>query len=336
MEKRQEDLLKEIVECYIKTVKPVGSKSLCYKFNCSSATIRNEMAHLEDLGYIEKNHISSGRVPSEKGYRYYVENLMVPEDLTGKDVLKLQKIFSNNELQISDTITKCMEIISDLTNYASVVLGKNSEDNLLQKVDIIKLDETKIVALVCTDKGIVENKKFNLPSGTNIKEIIKISEIINKLLIGTPISQVSERLEFEIKPIIIQEVNQYETVYNIFYNAFNDFANNDANVHVSGKAKMLSQPEYQNSKEIKILANKLDDLAIIKSVVDNSNDEDIEIYIGKENKLDENLTIVQKKYKAEGEEGTIAIIGPKRMDYGKIISLLKYVDEAIENRKEGG
>ena len=162
MDKRQENLLKDIVETYVKTVKPVGSKSLCQKFNCSSATIRNEMAILENLGYIEKNHISSGRIPSEKGYRYYVENLMEPEKLTGSEMLKLQRVVKNQDLVLSDAISKCMEIISDLTNYASIVLGQNSEDNLLKQVSIIPIDEDKVVALVCTNKGVVENKKFSL------------------------------------------------------------------------------------------------------------------------------------------------------------------------------
>ena len=134
MDNRQKQLLKVIVETYVKSVKPVGSKSLCEKFNLSSATIRNEMAILEDLGYIEKNHISSGRIPSEKGYRYYVENLMEPEKLNGSEMLKLQRVVKNQDLVLSDAITKCMEIISDLTNYASIVLGSSSMDNLLKQV----------------------------------------------------------------------------------------------------------------------------------------------------------------------------------------------------------
>ena len=160
VDERKKRLLKEIVENYIKEVKPIGSKSLCKKFKCSSATIRNEMAILEDLGYIEKNHISSGRVPSEKGYKYYVEYLMKPKELTGEEMLQLQTIFSNQSLEISDAITKCVDIISEITNYTSIVLGTSSKDNALQQVSIIPLNDNKIVALVCTDKGIVENKQF--------------------------------------------------------------------------------------------------------------------------------------------------------------------------------
>ncbi len=332
MDERKELLLKEIVETFIKTVKPIGSKSLCNKFKLSSATIRNEMKILENLGYIEKNHISSGRIPSEKGYKYYVQKLMVPEDLNGKDVLKLQRLFANNELVISDTVTKCMEIISDLTSYASVVLGRAAEDNLLQKLDIIEINDNQIIALVCTDKGIVENKKFNLPEGTNILEIIRTSEIINKHLIGTPINLVSERLEFDIKPMIVNEISQYEAVYNIFYNAFNDFASNNKNVHVAGTAKILNQPEYQNASDIKKLASTLENINSLEKLDNKSKDDDIKIYIGAENELDSNLTVIKKNYKAGGEEGTIAVIGPKRMDYKKIVSLLNYVDDKLERK----
>lgn len=332
LDTRQKELLKEIVENYIKTVKPVGSNSLCKKFKCSSATIRNEMVVLENLGYIEKNHISSGRIPSEKGYKYYVENLMKPKELTGEDVLKLQTIFNNNQLQLSDAITKCMEIISDLTNYTSVVLGKSSSENLLKQVNIIPLDSQKVVALVCTDKGIVESKQFFLPPNTEMQELVKTSEIINKMLIGTPINEISERLEYEIKPIISKQVNQYETVYNIFYDAFKDFVNS-SNVHVSGKAKIFEQPEYSEAKDIKRLVNKFEDETFIKKIEENNESDRINIYIGDESEFDENVTIIKSKYNINGEEGTIAIIGPKRMEYDRVVGLLNYINKEINSKE---
>ena len=332
MDNRQKQLLKVIVETYVKSVKPVGSKSLCEKFNLSSATIRNEMAILENLGYIEKNHISSGRIPSEKGYRYYVENLMEPEKLNGSEMLKLQRVVKNQDLVLSDAITKCMEIISDLTNYASIVLGSSSMDNLLKQVSIIPIDENKIVALVCTNTGLVENKKFVLPEGTNIKELIKTSEIINKMLIGTPIKDVSQHLEFEIKPIIAQEISNYEKVYNIFYNAFTDFVDENANVTVSGKAKVLEQPEYDNPDSIKKLAYKLEDESFIKKVTSIDGSDEIKVYIGDESQIDDNTTIVKRTYDINGEKGSIAIIGPKRMDYAKVYGLLDYVLEQMKKK----
>ncbi|CDF20658.1 heat-inducible transcription repressor hrcA [Clostridium sp. CAG:609] len=334
MDERKNNLLKVIVETYIKTVKPVGSKALCDLFGCSSATIRNEMAILEEMGYLEKNHISSGRVPSEAGYRYYVKNLMEPEKLTGSEMLQLQKIFANTDILLSDAINKCMDIISDITNYTSVVLGKSSVDNNLLQINIIDLRNNQVVAVVCTDKGNVENKTFNLPDTINVKEVIKTSEIINKMLVGTPINDVGKRLELEVKPVIKNQIRQYETVYNIFYDAFNDFVNNNSNIHVTGKTKIFEQPEYSDINELKRLANKLEDNNLITKVEEVSDEDDIKVYIGDENEFDSNCTIIRKKYHVNGEEGTIAVIGPKRMDYQRIVGLLEYIDDAIDNRKD--
>ncbi len=335
MDERQNSLLKEIVETYIKTVKPVGSKALCDKFNLSSATIRNEMAKLEDLGLLEKNHISSGRIPSEKGYRYYVENLMEPEELNGKDMLQLQRIFANNDLQLSDAITQCMEIVSDITNYASVVLGNASSDNMLLQINMISLDNNQVVAVICTNKGNVMNKTFTLKDNTDINELLKASELVNKMLVGTPINDVSERLEMEVKPIIRKQIRQYEAIYNIFYDAFNDFVANNSNVHVTGRAKIFEQPEYNNVSEMKRLAQKFEDISFIKKVDQKDDkDDEVKIYIGEESEFDPNVTVIRKRYKINGEEGTIAVIGPKRMDYSKIVGLLNFVDEEVEKRKD--
>lgn len=328
---RQEKLLKEIVESYIKNIKPVGSKSLCQKFKCSSATIRNEMAILEQMGYLEKNHISSGRIPSEEGYKYYVNNLMVPKELNGDDMLKLQTIFHNNSLEISDAISKCVEIISDITNYTSVVLGKNSKDNTLKQVSIIPIDQNKVVALVCTDHGIVEDKQFLLPENTDINELIKTSEIINKMLIGTPINEVGERLEMDIKPIISKTIKQYEAVYNVFYDAFNDFSKNPNNVFFGGKTNILKQPEYENSEKIKNIINKFEDENIINKI--EAKESGVNIYIGEENEFDKDVTIIKTKYNINGEEGTIAIVGPKRMEYDKVVGLLEYINKNLGGDK---
>lgn len=331
MNDRQKELLKVIVENYIKDAKPVGSKSLCQKFKCSSATIRNEMMILEDLGYIEKNHISSGRIPSEAGYKYYVNYLMKPKEISGDSILKLQTIFSNQELEVSDAINKCVDIISDITNYTSIMLGKTSKDNALQQVSIIPLNNNRLVAVVCTNKGVVENKQFTLPKTTSIDEVVKTSEIINKMLIGTPIDEVSSRLEFEIKPIIAKKIHQYEQVYNIFYDAFNDFVKGSSNIHMSGQSNLLKQPEYQDTNDIKKLITKFEDDELVRKI--ETNDSGINIFIGDETEFDSDVTVVKTKYNINGEEGTIAVVGPKRMEYDKVVGLLKYISENLNDKE---
>ena len=331
MTNRQNELLKEIVESYINSVKPVSSKGLCKKFKLSSATIRNEMVELEKMGYIEKNHVSSGRIPSESGYKYYVDHLMKPKELNGEEMLKLQTIFHNQQLQVSDAIVKCMEIISDITNYTSVVLGKNSSDNTLQQVNIIPLDNNQIIALVCTNKGVVENKKFKLPDNIFVGEVVKTCEIINKMLIGTPIDEVSQRLEFDIKPIISKTIKQYEAVYSIFHDAFDDFSRNNSNVFFSGKTNILKQPEYDNIDDVKRLISKFEDESLVRKIEEVS--DGVNVYIGDESEFDSDVTVIKSKYNVNGEEGTIAIVGPKRMEYDKVVGLLEYINDNLNSKQ---
>jgi heat-inducible transcriptional repressor len=326
LSKRQSELLKLIVDNYIKTARPVGSKTICDVLDCSSATIRNEMATLEELGYIEKMHTSSGRVPSEKGYRYYVDNLMEAKKMTGEDMLKLQAIFHNQSLQINDVIIKGMEIISEITNYTSVVLGSSAKDNRLKQVEIIPLEKEAIVAIVITDKGHVENRKMDIP-GVPLEDVRKVVALINNLLIGTPINEISSKLEYEIKPIIAKYVKQHEILYNAFYNAFVDFSTKSS-IQLMGKSNFLKQPEFNTAERMREIITKLEDEQLVKYV--SANENDIKIYIGSESNLDENITMVKTKYVIGNEEGTIAIIGPKRMEYDRVVSLLNYIKKNIE------
>lgn len=335
MEERQQKLLKEIVESYIKNIKPVGSKSLCAKLKCSSATIRNEMSELEEMGLLEKNHISSGRIPSESGYRYYVENLMRPKELTREDVLKLQRIFQNKELQLSDAINQCVEIISEMTNYTSIVLGKKSATNALQNINIVPIKGDQIVAMVCTDEGFVQSKKFTIPKHVKMGELVKTCEIINKMLVGTPIDEVRLRLEYDVKPIISKRIEQYESVYHIFMEAFQNFATNvQENIHLSGKYKLMEKPEYDNVDEIRKIASKFEDDDLIKKIEEKKESKGINIYIGEENEFDPNVTVIKTTYHYHGEEGTIAIIGPKRMEYDRVVGLLSYINKNLNDEKE--
>ena len=325
---RQTQLLKLIVEDYIKNVRPVGSKALCEILDCSSATVRAEMNYLEEVGLLEKTHISSGRVPSEKGYRYYVDNIMMPRELNGEDMLKLQTIVENKSLVVNDIILKSMEIISELTHYTTVVLGKQSSENLVQKVEVIPIDSNNIVAIIVTDKGHVEHKNIYIRENVDPSEIKQTVDLINKLIVGTSINLVSEVLEYQVKPIIGNYVKQHEALYNAFYNAFNDFTNE--NVKVNGTKNILMQPEFNDADKIRNIVSKFEDKEIVKSIKEEENG--INIYIGSENNFDDDVTVIKTKYMINGEEGTIALIGPKRMEYERVITLLNYIMDNISDK----
>lgn len=327
LSERQNTLLKLIVEEYIKTAFPVGSKTLCDILNCSSATVRNEMATLEEIGFLEKTHTSSGRIPSEEGYRYYVDYLMKPKEMTGEDVLKLQTIFNNKGLILSDVITRSMEIISEITNCTSVVLGSSSRDNKLKQVEVVPLEKNKVIAIVITDKGYVEHKELNIEDNVKVDEIKKVVDLINKLLVGTPLDEVSTKLEFEIKPKIGNYVEAHEAVYEALYKAFNDFSIKN-HTYMSGRTNLLDYKEFDNVSKVKEILKKLDNEDMIKNI--EASDNDINVYIGHENNFDDDVSIIKTKYTAGNDEGTIAIVGPKRIDYEKIVSLLEYIKHNIE------
>lgn len=325
--KRQENVLKLIVEHYVKLAKPIGSKLISKKLKCSSATIRNDMAILEDAHLLEKTHTSSGRIPSEEGYRYYVDNLMELKKMNAEDMLKLQIIFHNQQLPLADCITKSLQVISDMTNYATIVLGSSSHDNLLKQIEVVPIDANKMIVIVVTDRGHVEHKEVKLEY-VSLEDVKKTVNLINNLIVGTPIDEVSTKLEYEIKPVIGKYVTQHEQLYNAFYNVFSDFSSH--NVNVLGKTKFLDQPEFSNVDKIKNIFDKLDNEEVLREIKEDQ-DNNIKVYIGHESNIDDDVTVIKTKFKNGADEGTLAIVGPKRMDYERVVTLLEFLKDNIED-----
>ena len=323
--KRQEEILKLIVLEYIKLAKPVGSKLLSVKMKCSSATIRNEMMELEEMGLLEKTHTSSGRIPSEQGYRYYVDNLMQLKELNGEEVFKLQTVFNNTQLELSDVLSKSLELVSDMTSYTSIMLDTKSHDNKLKEISIVPVDTELVVVIVVTDQGYVEHKNIELKE-VSLEEVKKTVKLINDLIVGTPIDEISAKLEFEIKPVIGKYVRQYEILYNAFYDVFTDISSK--NINVVGKNNILKHQEFSNVSKVKDIFDKLEDRTMLENIKESDNN--INIYIGHENKMDPDVTVIKTNYKTNKDEGTIAIIGPKRMEYDKVVNLLDYIKKQIE------
>lgn len=323
---RQEKVLKIIVEKYIKNPIPVGSKLVAKIMKCSSATIRNEMGVLEDHELLEKTHTSSGRVPSSKGYRYYVDNLMEVKKMKNDDMLKIQKVFSN-QMALTDVIEKSLEVISEMMNYTTVILGSNSHQNLLKQIEVVPIDDVSMIVIIVTDKGHVEHKQIKLYE-VSLEDVKKTVGLINNLISGTPIDEVSSKLECEIRPIIGNYVKQHEQLYNAFYHVFNDFTSSEVNI--VGRNKMLEQPEFStNIEKIKNVFNKLESKTLLRNI-EEDDDNNIKVYIGDETNIDSDVTVIKTKFKNGYEEGTIAIIGPKRMEYDRVVSLLEYMKENIE------
>ena len=188
-----------------------------------------------------------------------------------------------------------------------------------------------MVVVVITDKGFVEHKTINV-AGISSEEIKQTVNLINNMIVGTPIDEISEKLEFNVKPIIGRYVKEHERLYNAFYNVFSSFTNKSVNV--MGKNNMLKLPEFSNVEKVRDVLEKLDDK--VDSIVETDSDDEnnINIYIGRETNIGDDMTVIRTKYRTDREEGTIAIVGPKRMEYDRIVNLLEFIKENIENKQE--
>lgn len=323
-------ILKLIVEEFIKTAKPVGSQTLIqqYDLEYSSATIRNEMFSLEEDGLIEKPHTSAGRVPSAKGYRYYVEHLR--SDNQGKLIKEKIKSFIDDKkssLHTDQIIDECCQIISNMTNLVSVVMGPDGSQEKISKIELIPLNSSTAIVIFITDSGYVEHKTINIPSGSKIEELEDCISIINKRIQGILLSDMDTVLE-SIQVVLSEHIKNYEIVYNAFAHTFLKFATD--RISYFGKSNLLSQQDFMEIEKMRKVAELLENNNIWKSF-DNEY-EGINVKIGNENKLNDlnDISVVSTKLKlAPKHEGTVAIIGPTRMDYSQVIDALEYLSSRI-------
>lgn len=327
---RQIKIFKAIVDVFTKTAEPVGSKALMdvLDFSCSSATIRNEMAALEEIGLLEKTHTSSGRIPSSKGYRFYVEHLM-EKQLDDSVKNSLQKVFSERHYSIEEIVKKSCDILSQMTSLTSVVLGPESRSQLLQHIQLIPFTQRSAVAIFVTDHGHTENKTFHFNTDVSIEDIKTCTDLLNDKLSGTPICDVVDRMR-EIEPLLASHVARHEVLFEAFVNAFMRFATE--NVYCSGQSNMLYQPEFADIEKLKELMKMLEDSSLFRQIANHEGNMAIEI--GGEHELVQvdNVAVISSKFRiGDNEQGELMVVGPTRMQYNRVVALMEYMSKVIED-----
>lgn len=334
MTKRQEVILKLIVDEYVKSAEPIGSKVLAEMLNVSSATIRNEMSVLEDLGYIEKTHTSSGRVPSEKGYRYYIETIVKNLDEETDGFFEFEELFSHKENERDEIIKEAIDLLSQATNCTAISLGPNAYHSKVKKVQLVPISSHQALILVITNYGHVESKQITIQEELDTQELIKVIDLLNELLVDTPISKVSEKLHYEIQHSHIKELLKYrETIVDSFIEAFSKFA--QSKYYLTGQSNMLYQPEFNDIQKLREFIATIENNEIFKII--ESDSEGISVRIGTENQYTsmQDCTVISSTYDTlDGEKGTISLVGPTRMDYRRVIPLMKYLAKHIQKLYE--
>ncbi|WNF25250.1 heat-inducible transcriptional repressor HrcA [Mesobacillus jeotgali] len=324
---RQVLILQVIVDDFIRSAQPIGSRSLSKKeeINFSSATIRNEMADLEDMGFIEKTHTSSGRIPSEKGYRFYVDNLLLPQKVNRSDMAAIKSIFAERIYELEKIVQKSARILSEMTNYTSIVLGPAVKDNRLKKLQIVPLNTDTAIAIIVTDTGHVENRMFHFPTSIDPSDVEKMVNILNDRLAGVPLTNLNSKIYKEIAMLLRQHISSYDTLLNTIMDTLNMPASEK--VFFGGKTNILSQPEFNDVDKIRNLMNMIEHEDGLYHLI-RQNPAGINVKIGTENDNSamENCSLITATY-SMGEEklGSIAVLGPTRMEYSRVISLLQLI-----------
>ena len=326
---RSDTILKYIVEYFIKNAQPVGSHTLIdeYHLQYSSATIRNEMFALEKMGYIEKTHSSSGRVPSTKGYKYYCKYL---RDGGIDEALKnsLQVVLEQKVRSVEEVIKESCEILSQMTNLVSVVTGSKESIEKLANVQLVKISDNTLTAIFVTDKGYVENKTFIIPASVKSEEMVDCVKILNDRLVGTPVNELVEKVE-ALKPILNDYVVSHDIVYQALLETFIRFAGDRLSLY--GRDELFNQPEFKNDAEkLKEVFNLLNDKNIFKEVSGEAIDDKKEKVLVNIGETNPDVSMVTTKFKiGDGEESTITLLGPTRMDYDRVLSALEYITEEL-------
>lgn len=324
---RRDTILKLIVEHFIKTAQPVGSQTLLeeYGLSCSSATIRNEMNALEKEGLLEKPHTSAGRIPSSEGYRYYVEHLR-DDRVDARVKNALAGVLEKRMQSVEEVIERSCEILSSMTNLASVVLGPKAGNEHLVSVQVIPLTATTATAVFVTDQGYVENKTFVIEEGVTVEDVTKTVTLLNDRLKGTPVIDLVDKMK-AMRPALTDYVVGHDVVYQALLEAFVRFAGERMNLY--GKKGLLEQPEFaEDAKKLRKLLELIDDPKALRQAMEGGDEEGpIQFHIAGD---DDDLAVVSTEIHVPGRKSTsISLLGPTRMDYESAVGMLRYVAEQL-------
>lgn len=328
---RQKLILKAIIEEYVTSNEPVGSKVLTDKpyLSFSSATIRYEMQHLEETGYLKKTHTSSGRVPSEMGYRYYVDHLVIRDDLVVEYYKYIDDIFKNPYLSKEEKIKKIAEFLSELTGYYIAFISSPTDFAKVLKLEIVPLNDKEAILLIVTSTGSIQSQRINIPENYNVDDLMRIIQMFDNAMYDHSVYEIRDVLSKEaLKPRIRQMVDFKDDVLNFLIKAFAKFFNGEK--HYAGLSKLLNQPEFQDHKTMQKIIKAIDSEKV-KSLFE-SGQSGVKITIGTENLhdgLDECSIITVPYLIDENESGFIVLVGPTRMNYRATVPLLEYVANSM-------
>jgi heat-inducible transcriptional repressor len=337
LSEREKTILRYVIHQFILTANPVGSRNITkrYDIGLSPATVRNIMADLEELGLLNHPHTSAGRVPTDLGYRFYVDSLMDPPRLTSRDRRKISEKLDESTKETDELLRATAYILSDLTSQLACVTYPKFEHAILQKIQLVSISSNRMLVVVSIKSGLVKTITLEINSKVKLERISEIERIFNERLSGLSFAEIRNSFEERIKDYYNDD---FKPVIRVFLKSldkiFTDIKINDKSVLI-GASNILNQPEfgdYQHlSSVIELIENKDIIIHIMDSNLGGHETDLVNISIGMENQIEKltDYSLVTKKYKLGSTDGTLGIVGPKRMDYSKIIATVVYVADIL-------
>lgn len=332
LDDRKKRILQAIVDEYVNTAEPVSSGAISKKkgLDFSSATIRNEMSELEKSGYLEKTHTSSGRIPSVKGYRLYVDELLKEDNISIEEIKYIKEKLQIKADQIEDLTKIASNTLSEITHYTTVAIGPKVTKQIIKEIKFVLLGSRMLMAVILTNTGMIKETIINFGEDIYEDQIETINLLFNSKLQGKPLEKINEPLD----EYIFTEMKSSASMIKTIIEQLNKVIYEESKLYLEGTNKSFDLPELSKAETARNFINILENESEVVDLLDNEISKDINVYFGDELD-DENLkdfSIVTLK-SDEKDLGTIGIIGPKRMNYSKIISVMRYIQRLID---EGG
>jgi len=339
MDERKKNILHAIIQDYVATAEPVGSRTIARKYNLgvSSATIRNEMADLEEMGFIEQPHTSSGRVPSDKGYRFYVDFLMKKMEISPPEEQFIYGQLKENIQHMEDLFKKTSDTLSQLTNYIALAMGPLVSETTVQQIQLLPMQNNKVLLMIISDKGIVDNGVINFSGNYDKETLAIVSEILSCKLKGYRLRDISKTVLQEI----YYELADYKKLVSLVLEFMDEAlkVSDKAKVYIGGMLNILNQPEFKDIETLRSLLSLMEEQTILRQLLkETSSESGLTISIGGENKYRgiHNCSIITATYKMGGKViGTVGILGPTRMVYPKAATTLEFVSKCLSDILEG-
>ena len=337
MNERKRKILHTIINEYVTNAEPVGSRHIAKNLDLglSSATIRNEMADLEEMGYLEQPHTSAGRVPSDKGYRFYVNELMNGYEVSQRDIDLLAVAMEMKLNQFDKVIRQASVVLSQLTNYTAVLMTPEMKHGAIKTIELVPVDASSMLIILVTNEGIMKNKRVYIPKNVDHKIIPQVSALMKEKLSGLLLNEIDMKKINEIKKAL---GSNYEMLFPVldFISDIIDDIQKETEIYLSGVTNIFNFPEYRDVTRAKEFIEFLDDKKSVAKVLSDAEENDehaIHVRIGSENGLDimQNLSLVTTNYHLGGRAaGRLGIIGPTRMHYSKVIANINQISNYLD------